>query len=63
MMGELEVPLGIDVGALEETVDRVARHLFFGRYRQGRLALQGALVPYPCLRPLLDTIPAPETSA
>jgi hypothetical protein len=56
MLGELTIPLGIDLGPLEAVIDRVARHLFHGRYRQARSALEAAL-EYPFATPLLATIP------
>ena len=41
MIGELEVPLGIDARPLEEGIDLVARHLYFARYAEARAALRG----------------------
>jgi glycosyltransferase involved in cell wall biosynthesis len=60
MMGELHVPLGIDVRPLEEALDQAARHLFFGRCAQARKTLETALPQYPSLRPLLGTIPTED---
>ena len=57
MLGELDVPLDVEAGPLEEAVDRAARHLFYGRYAEARSALEGALPRYPAVRQLLDTLP------
>ena len=56
MLGELEVPLGIDVGPLEEAVDQAARHLFWGRQQQARAILTEALPRYPLVQQLLETL-------
>ncbi len=58
MLGEVEVPPGIDAGPLEAAVDRAAAHLFYGRYDPARAALAEVLPQYPFARRLLDTIPS-----
>jgi hypothetical protein len=55
MMSELEVPLRIDVGPLEEGIDLVARRLFFGQYAEARGLLKGLVGRYPCAERLLET--------
>jgi glycosyltransferase involved in cell wall biosynthesis len=57
MLSELDVPLNVEVGPVEEAVDRAARHLFYGRYAQARAALEEALPRYPVVQRLLDTVP------
>jgi hypothetical protein len=57
MLGELDVPLGIDVEPLETAIDHAARHLFFGHFAQARAALEKMLPQYPFAAKLLDTFP------
>lgn len=57
MLGELDIPPGVEVDPLEETLDQAAMHLFHGRYRQARSVLGGTLPRYPFARKLLYTIP------
>ena len=62
MMGELDVPLGIDAGPLEDAVDEASRHLFWGRYGEARKTLQAALPGYPFVEKLIETIPEEKSS-
>jgi glycosyltransferase involved in cell wall biosynthesis len=57
MLGELDIPWGVEVRPLEEAADRAAAHLYYGRYAQARSALEGVLPHYPFAHKLLDTIP------
>jgi glycosyltransferase involved in cell wall biosynthesis len=57
MVGELDVPPGIDAAPLEAAVDRAARHLLYGRSGPARCVLEEVLPRFPCLRSLLATIP------
>jgi hypothetical protein len=59
MLGELNVPTGLDAAPLEEAVDRAARHLFFGRYRLARATLEEATRRYPFVDALLAAVPTP----
>jgi hypothetical protein len=58
MLGELEVPLGIEVEPVETAVDQAAAHLFYGNSRQARSVLEAVLPRFPFVRPLLDTLAA-----
>ena len=60
MLGEVEVPLGIEMELLEGAIDQAAAHLFHGRYRDGRTVLEQTVEQYPFVAKLLDTIPAEE---
>jgi hypothetical protein len=62
MMGELEIPPGLDVTRLEEAVDRAAAHLYYGRYAQARSILEAIVPGFPCAGRLLQTIPDPTGS-
>jgi hypothetical protein len=57
MMGELDIPLGIDARPLEAAIDLTARHLYFGRYPEARAVLEEILPQYPFTEKLLDTFP------
>jgi hypothetical protein len=57
MLGELEIPHGIDVEELEQAVDQAARHLFYGRYSEAREHLEEVATRFPCVGRLLATIP------
>ncbi|HJT78786.1 MAG TPA: glycosyltransferase [Gemmataceae bacterium] len=57
LLGEVEVPPGVEAGPLEAAVDRAAAHLYYGRYDPARAALAAVLPQYPCARRLFDTIP------
>jgi hypothetical protein len=57
MMSELEIPPQLDVTRLEETIDRAAAHLYFGRYAQARSTLAGAMQEFPFVEKLLATFP------
>jgi hypothetical protein len=61
MLGELEVPLGVDVEPLETAVDAMARHLYFGRYGEARAGQEAVLPRYPFAGKLLDGIPRDVT--
>ncbi len=58
MMGELDVPPGVDAAPLEAAVDRAAAHLFHGRPREARNELETVAPLYPCVTRLIDTFPA-----
>jgi glycosyltransferase involved in cell wall biosynthesis len=58
MLRELAVPLSLlDTDPLEEAIDRAARHLFYGRYRLAREAIEESRRSYPFVEPLLAGIP------
>jgi hypothetical protein len=57
MMGELDVPFGIDVQRLENGIDSLARHLFWGQYAEARAQLQELVKTFSCAKPLLKTTP------
>jgi hypothetical protein len=57
LLGELEIPPGVETGPLEDAVDRAAAHLFWGRQDLARFCLAEVALRYPCARRLLSTIP------
>jgi hypothetical protein len=57
LLSELQLPQGMPVAALEESLDQVARLLYYGRYRQARAALEDLLPHYPFAEPVLASIP------
>jgi hypothetical protein len=57
MLGELEIPLNVEVRPLEGAVDQAARHLFHGRRRLAQSVLEEVLPRYPFVWQLLETIP------
>jgi hypothetical protein len=57
MLGELDIPPGVEVSGLEEAIDRAAAHLYFGRDDPARSALQEAVRQYPFAAKLLESIP------
>ena len=56
LMGELEIPFGVDVEALESVVDRVSRDLYFGRADQARRVLREQVGRFPCVESLLERL-------
>ena len=56
MLGELDVPLGIDTRPLEDAVDKAARHLFYGRHGRALGVLEEIQERFPCVRPLWESI-------
>jgi hypothetical protein len=54
MMGEMDIPPGIDSAPLEAAVDRAAGYLYFGEERRARAVLEGLVTEYPCVRKLLE---------
>jgi glycosyltransferase involved in cell wall biosynthesis len=62
LLGEIDVPLGIDVGPLEEGIDRAACHLYFGEYASAQAVLKAMLPVYPFVEKLLPTIPKSQES-
>jgi hypothetical protein len=63
MMGEMDIPPGIEVGPLEDAVDAAARHLYWGRYLEARAVLLGVRGEYPCVGKLLEKIMEPQMNA
>jgi glycosyltransferase involved in cell wall biosynthesis len=63
MLGDLDIPLSIDVESLEIAMDRAASHLFYGRYGLARSVLEGISVRYPFVQKLLDTLPVERPSS
>lgn len=57
MMAELDIPPRVDVTRLEETIDRAAAQLYFGRYAQARSVLNKALHEFPFAEKLMPTFP------
>lgn len=57
MLGEVDVPPGIDAAPLEAAMDEASRHLFWGHHADARQILQASLPCYPFIRQLLATIP------
>jgi hypothetical protein len=57
MMGELEIPPGIEVGALEDGVDEAAAHLYFGEYGAAWSVFKRLLPRYPFVGKLMQSIP------
>ncbi len=57
LMSELTIPADADTSRLEETVDRAAAHLYFGRYAHARAVLTEATHIFPCVGALLQNIP------
>lgn len=63
MLGELDVPWGIDVRPLEAAIDQAARHLYFGEFKKARLQIRAVLDQYPFAEKLLNSIPQGKTTA
>jgi hypothetical protein len=57
MLGELDVPPGLDVTGLEAALDQASRWMYFGQYAPAREILQSAVQTYPFVRPLLAGLP------
>jgi hypothetical protein len=57
LLGEVNVPLGIDIEPIENAVDQAAAHLFYGRVEPARAVLEDAVRTYPFLAELRDSLP------
>jgi glycosyltransferase involved in cell wall biosynthesis len=62
MLGELDIPSGVELDGLEAAVDGAAAHLYFGRYGPARAVLGEAVKRYPFAVKLLETIPRGDTA-
>jgi hypothetical protein len=62
MLGELDIPLDVDVEALEGVIDRAAAHIYFGRHREATSVLQEARGRYPFVQKLIVSIPHTQLS-
>lgn len=57
MMSELDIPPKVAVTRLEEAIDHTAAHLFYGRYREARSAIEQTISEFPFAEKLLQAIP------
>jgi hypothetical protein len=63
LLSELQLPEGVHLAPLEDSLDQCSSHLYYGRYRQAHAVLANVVSQYPFAAPLLASIPEQEISA